>query len=96
MHAGHGRDSLRIDVFWFERNPEDPTTTFFVQFWELLRPFGYRLHWGKHLPRNDDLGVRYLRRQFPRWDDFLELRRSLDPAGIFLNRHFRKALGVGA
>jgi D-arabinono-1,4-lactone oxidase len=96
MHAGHGRDSLRIDIFWFERNPEDPTTTFFVQFWELLRPFGYRLHWGKHLPRNDDLGVHYLRRQFPRWDDFLALRRSLDPAGIFLNRHFRKALGVGA
>jgi FAD/FMN-containing dehydrogenase len=94
MHAGHNRDSLRIDVFWFSRNREDPTKTFFVQFWELLRPFGYRLHWGKHLPKNDALGVHYLRKQFPRWDDFLAQRRSLDPAGVFLNRHFRKALGV--
>jgi D-arabinono-1,4-lactone oxidase len=94
MHAGHGRDSLRFDVFWFERNPGDPTTTFFVQFWRLLQPFGYRLHWGKHLPKDDSLGADYLRRQFPRWDDFLALRESLDPHGIFLNRHFRKALGV--
>ncbi len=92
MHPGHGRDSLRIDVFWFDRNGEDPVTTFFPQFWELLAPFGYRLHWGKYLPA--DGGASYLRKQYPRWDDFLRARTALDPGDVFLNAHFRKALGL--
>jgi FAD/FMN-containing dehydrogenase len=94
LHPGYGRESLRVDVFWFERNAEDPSVTFFPQFWELLAPFGYRLHWGKHLPKDERLGVDHLRRQYPRWEDFLEARAALDPRGVFLNRHFAKALGV--
>lgn len=94
MHAGHGRDSLRIDLFWFARNHGDPTHGYFVQFWKLLAPFGYRLHWGKHLPADPELGHRYLRRQLPRWDDFLALRAEMDPTGIFLTRYWREALGV--
>ena len=93
LHPSHGRDSLRIDVFWFERNRTDPTT-FFEQFWDLMAPLGYRLHWGKHLPRDAGRGARYLRRQYPRWDDFLTLRAKLDPLGLFVNDHFRTALGI--
>ena len=93
LHPSYGRDSLRIDVFWFERSREDPTK-FFEQFWDLFAPLGYRLHWGKHLPADKARGARYLRRQYPRWDDFLRLRQKLDPLGIFLNDHFRAALGV--
>ncbi|MBX3230639.1 MAG: FAD-binding protein [Labilithrix sp.] len=96
MHPGYERDSLRIDLFWFARNPGDPTRGWFVQFWELLRPFGYRLHWGKHLPADPELGWRYLRRQTPRWDDFLDLRARLDPSDVFLTPYWRSALGVGA
>lgn len=92
MHPGQGRDSLRIDVFWFDRNGDDPVTTFFPQFWELLAPFGYRLHWGKYLPH--DGGARYLKEQYPRWNDFLRARAELDPQGIFLNTHFRRALAI--
>lgn len=96
MHPGYGRDSLRIDLFWFARNAGDPTRGWFVQFWELLRPFGYRLHWGKHLPADPALGHVHLRRHTPRWDDFLALRGRLDPDGVFLTRYWREALGVGA
>jgi FAD/FMN-containing dehydrogenase len=95
MHPGYQRDSLRVDLFWFKRNPGDPTRGWFVQFWELLRSFGYRLHWGKHLPASSELGARYLRRQTPRWDDFLALRAELDPDGVFLTRYWRDALEVG-
>jgi D-arabinono-1,4-lactone oxidase len=96
MHPGYERDSLRIDLFWFARNPGDPARGWFVQFWELLRPFGYRLHWGKHLPADPDLGSRHLRRHTPRWDDFLAVRARLDPGDVFLTPYWRDALGIGA
>jgi D-arabinono-1,4-lactone oxidase len=95
LHPSYERDSLRIDVFWFERSKED-ATRFFEQFWDLLAPFGYRLHWGKHLPRDAARGAEYLRKQYPRWDDFLRVREELDPLGVFLNQHFRAALGIDA
>ncbi len=94
MHPSYGRDSLRIDLFWFARNTEDPTSTWFVQFWELLKPFGYRLHWGKFLPKDPALGHQYLRQQLPRWDDFMALRQAMDPDGLFLTRYWREALGL--
>ncbi|MDO9020687.1 MAG: FAD-binding protein [Deltaproteobacteria bacterium] len=96
MHPGYGRDSVRIDLFWFGRNAGDPTRGWFVQFWELLRPFAYRLHWGKHLPADPALGHAYLRQHTPRWDDFLSLRARLDPDDVFLTRYWRTALGIGA
>lgn len=95
MHPSHGRDSLRVDVFRFGRNREEPRH-FFQQFWELLAPFGYRLHWGKHMPVEARLGADHLRGTLPRWDDFLDLRRRLDPHGIFLSSYFRRALGVSS
>jgi hypothetical protein len=95
LHPGHGRDSLRIDPFWFTRNPGDPVRGWFRGYWEALRPFGYRLHWGKLLPADPALGCAYLRRQYPRWDDFSALRRELDPGDRFLTRHWAGALGIG-
>ncbi|HYQ02244.1 MAG TPA: D-arabinono-1,4-lactone oxidase [Polyangiaceae bacterium] len=94
LHPAHHRDSLRIDLFWFRRNPGDPSRTYFEQFWRLLQPFGYRLHWGKILPADPALGEKYLRRQYPRWDDFLAARARLDPDGVFFTRYWRAALGV--
>ncbi|HEY4057449.1 MAG TPA: FAD-binding protein, partial [Kofleriaceae bacterium] len=93
MHPSYGHDTLRIDVFWFARDPRDPSD-FYEQFWRLLAPFGYRLHWAKHLPRDPALGATYLQHQFPRWNEFLALRAELDPDGVFLNRHWAHALGV--
>jgi hypothetical protein len=96
MHPGFERDSLRIDLFWFKRNPGDPRAGWFVQFWELLRPFAYRLHWGKQLPRDPALGSQHLRAHTPRWDDFLAVRRELDPDSVFLTSYWRDALGLAA
>ncbi len=95
MHPGYGRDSLRIDLFWFRRNPGDPTREWFPQFWQLLRDYDYRLHWGKYLPRDVTLGARHLRRTTPRWDDFMAERARLDPDGVFLTRYWRSALDLG-
>ncbi len=52
---------------------------------ELLGEFDARVHWGKlHFLTRDQLLARY-----PRAETFIELRRSLDPAGTFLNDHLQ-------
>ncbi len=94
LHPAYQRDSLRIDLFWFARNHDDPTRGWFVQFWRLLQPFAYRLHWGKHLPSDPELGAVHLRRHTPRWDDFLSLRKNMDPDDVFLTSYWRSALGI--
>jgi FAD/FMN-containing dehydrogenase len=51
----------------------------------LLGEFEARVHWGKlHFLTREQLLARY-----PRAGDFIELRRGLDPRGVFLNDHLR-------
>ena len=51
----------------------------------LLSDFGARVHWGKlHFLTPERLHALY-----PRADDFIALRRELDPEGVFLNDHLR-------
>jgi FAD/FMN-containing dehydrogenase len=51
----------------------------------LLGEFDARVHWGKlHFLTREQLLARY-----PRASDFLALRASLDPDGVFLNDHLR-------
>jgi FAD/FMN-containing dehydrogenase len=53
---------------------------------DTLHPFGARPHWGKlHLMTRDRL-----EELFPRFDRFVELRRELDPEGVFLNDYLRE------
>lgn len=65
-------------------------------FFDVLEPLhlrhGGRPHWGKHHSlRHDRLSAMY-----PRFEDFAELRRSLDPAGKFLNAHLAGLFGEDA
>ena len=47
----------------------------------MLGEFGARVHWGKlHFLTREQLHERY-----PRLGDFIEVRRRLDPDGVFLN-----------
>jgi FAD/FMN-containing dehydrogenase len=51
----------------------------------LLAEFDARVHWGKlHFLTPERLHTLY-----PRADDFIAIRRELDPAGVFLNDHLR-------
>ncbi|WP_101676329.1 D-arabinono-1,4-lactone oxidase [Alloalcanivorax mobilis] len=52
----------------------------------LLREHGGRPHWGKI----HSLGATELRALYPRFDDFLAIRRRLDPDGRLLNPHLQK------
>jgi FAD/FMN-containing dehydrogenase len=55
----------------------------------LLSEFSARVHWGKlHFLSEERLHALY-----PEADAFIELRRELDPRGMFLNEHLRELFG---
>lgn len=79
------RDSAAISVCVFHA---DAHREYFDGVEAIFRNHAGRPHWGKRH------GARppYLRRVYPRWDDFLQVRADLDPAGRFLNPHLRSVL----
>jgi len=79
----YGRDSVAIDVC---RALGKDNTPFFRAIDEVVGRYGGRPHWGKQPYLHD---VEAYRAMYPRWDDFVELRRQLDPTGTFLNAQLR-------
>lgn len=81
----HGRDSATISVPLFHpvacRDLFDAVEAIFQN-------HAGRPHWGKQHTAPPS----YLRRLYPRWDDFLRIRAELDPAGRFLNPYVRELL----
>ncbi|MBI2403322.1 MAG: FAD-binding protein [Gemmatimonadetes bacterium] len=71
----HQRECFWLDMFFYDRPP------FVGPLRELFERLGARCHWGKHLA----LSAAHLRRQYPRWDGFVEACAQLDPAGVFAN-----------
>ncbi len=67
-----------------------PYQTLFSDAEKILRDFGGRPHWGKWHRQNADS----LRPLYPRWKQFAEARKQLDPRGVFLNGTLRSLLGV--
>jgi FAD-linked oxidoreductase len=62
---------------------------FFSDFEPIFRAHGGRPHWGKwHSLKRDDFAQLY-----PRFEDFISLRRDLDPDGKFLNPHLAELFG---
>ncbi|OHX14003.1 FAD-dependent oxidoreductase [Chromobacterium sphagni] len=58
----------------------------------IFRKYQGRPHWGKlHAHRAIDFAALY-----PRWNDFLQLRRQFDPKGLLLNPHLRQVFGIRA
>ena len=80
-----GRDSATISVMMFH---PIAYRGIFESFEAIFRNHGGRPHWGKkHTAR-----PAYLRRVYPRWEEFQQIREELDPAGRFLNSHLRRLL----
>jgi len=80
------RDSCSIAVHRFF---EEDFTPYFKTIEPILIKHGGRPHWGKL----NTLGQQDFRKLYQRWDDFVEVRRELDPDGRFLNDYLRKLFG---
>lgn len=94
MSPAYGRDSLRVNVFWFRKNAGSASDEFFPRFWEALRPFGMRPHWGKVMPPPSPEWLSHYQAEYPKLGAFLALRHQLDPDRVFLTRYWQKNLGI--
>ncbi|MEH6694980.1 MAG: D-arabinono-1,4-lactone oxidase [Hyphomonas sp.] len=68
---------------------DEPYDYFYSEIEPIHRANGGRPHWGKH----HSLGKDELMLLYPKFGDFLALRRELDPAGKFLNPHLAHMFG---
>lgn len=94
MSPSYGTDVFRVDVFWFALNAGAPTDSFYPPFWEILKPFAFRPHWGKFLPAASAEWRAHYRACFPKFDDFLALRAKLDPDQVFVSDYWRRHFGI--
>lgn len=81
------RDCVSIAVHRFHEEDYQPM---FTALEPIFRKYGGRPHWGKL----SNLSADEARALYPRWDDFLALRRELDPDNRFLNPYLARLFGV--
>jgi FAD/FMN-containing dehydrogenase len=80
------RDSVAISV---HQNASLPYQEYFDDIEPIMRAHDGRPHWGK----KHSLHGRELAALYPRWADFMKLRRQLDPQGVFLTGPMAQLLG---
>ena len=81
----HARDGCSISVHQYA---DEDHTAYFAAIEPIFWRYEGRPHWGKL----HTLGAERLAALYPRWRDFGELRRTLDPEGRLLNAHLRGVL----
>jgi FAD-linked oxidoreductase len=80
------RDTCSIAV---HRYFEEDYAPFFATIEPIFRKYQGRPHWGKlNTLKRDDF-----RKLYPRWDDFVAVRRKMDPQGKFLNPYLAGLFG---
>ena len=92
LSPSYGRDVVRFDWYWFNNNPNGNASHFFQQFWDLLKPFDYRCHWGKYLP--DDYKGPRLHKLYPMLKKWLKIRDEMDPGQIFVTQYWRNIFSI--
>lgn len=92
--AAGDRDVFRVDVFWFGKNAGDPVVDFYPRFWRALERFEYRLHWGKFLPRRDQISPAVITGRYPDFARWKDVRARVDPGNVFLTRYWREQLAL--
>ncbi len=99
MSPSYKTDVFRVDLFLSATDTFNPKD-YYQQFWDLLKPYQFRTHWGKWQPGDEDSASEnerwreYLRGNYPKWDAFLALRDQLDPDQIFVNDYWRSRFGI--
>ena len=83
----HGRASVTISVHQFWKQDH---VAFFRQIEPIFWKYGGRPHWGKW----HSLTAKQLAPHYAHWDDFLAVRRALDPQGKFCNPFLHQLFGV--
>jgi FAD-linked oxidoreductase len=83
LSPAYGRDSAYIAVHMYRGMPFE---RYFADMERIFLHYGGRPHWGKL----HTLKARELRAAYPMWNPFHEMRRRLDPDGIFLTSYLQE------
>jgi len=86
MSLAYGRDTAYVAVHMYRGVDH---RRYFADVFAAMRELGGRPHWGKI----HDLGRDDLRPRYPRFDEFVDVRRRLDPEGTFSNAYLDGVLG---
>ncbi|MFF5989682.1 D-arabinono-1,4-lactone oxidase [Prauserella flavalba] len=86
LSTAYGRDSAYIAIHQYVGMPY---REYFTAFGEIAGAVGGRPHWGKL----HDLDAAALRQRYPRFDDFLAVRKEVDPFDLFGNAYLDRVLG---
>ena len=82
LSPGYGRDVCYVGAYTFG---EEFARPFFDRFEREMKQLSGRPHWGKRLT----LSRKEARRLYPMYDRFNEIRKELDPKGVFANAFIR-------
>jgi FAD-linked oxidoreductase len=86
LSPAYGRDSAFIAVHMYKGMPYE---AYFRCVESIMRSYGGRPHWGKlHMMKTGELKAIY-----PKWKEFTDVRKQLDPKGVFLNSYLQELLG---
>jgi len=86
LSTAHGRETVTISL---HHNAGLPFDEYFNDIEPIFRSYDGRPHWGKKHSMTAD----QLRPLYPKWNAFLDVRRTADPDGVFLNPYLRSILG---
>lgn len=89
LSTAHGRETVTISL---HQNATLPWEDYFTDIEPIFRDYDGRPHWAK----KHSLTAAELRPLYPKWDAFIDLRRRMDPDGVFLTPWLRRLLGVSA
>ncbi|MFD1395205.1 D-arabinono-1,4-lactone oxidase [Kroppenstedtia eburnea] len=87
LSPAFGRDSAYVAVHMYKGMPHQE---YFQAMEQIFLRHDGRPHWGKM----HHLGADQLCKLYPRWQDFRQIRRWLDPDGLFLNPYLRRIFGL--
>lgn len=87
LSTAHGRDTAYIAIHQYKGLPYQ---AYFDLFESIVADAGGRPHWGKM----HSLGAERLASLYPRFPDFVDVRASVDPGGVFVNPYLAQVLGV--
>ncbi|XP_072182189.1 L-gulonolactone oxidase-like [Diadema setosum] len=91
ISPANGRNTCFINIIHF--TPYGKKTSnpkYWALYEDIVHKAGGRPHWAKEHP----LGPKELSELYPRWGEFCDTRKQLDPHGMFLNEYLERIFGL--
>ena len=89
LSPNYHRDSCHLTLF-IHNPPKEIRELYFFGLYRALHYYKPRVHWGKEF----SITLQELQSVSPKVNEFLTIRKRLDPNGIFLSNQLAKTLGL--